>query len=257
MITFDAFGQDDVRRLLSGMEDQIPFAMALTLTSTAKDIQASEQGHLRGQLDRPTSFTVRSVRVKPATKRDLEARIWIRDEASGGTAPLTYLLPQFRGGGRGQKRHEKALQRAGILPSGWFTAPGKDVRLNRFGNITAGTYTKILSQLRASPDPMQNITVRSAKRVRGRYFVKRRGNRAVGIYQRTGKRRTKSILHFVPSVQYTKRLDFEGVADKVIERRMRAHMVDALERTIRTAGHKSARATNPSLLQALSPRAFL
>lgn len=251
MITFEAFGQDEVRRLLRGMEDQIPFAMALTLTRTAKDVQQAEQGHLRGALDRPTSFTVRGIRVKPATKRDLEARIWIRDEATKGTAPLTYLMPQLQGGTRRQKRHEKALQRAGILPRGWYTVPGKDVRLNRFGNVTAGTYTKILSALQASPDPFQNAP---ASR---RYFVKRRGNRAVGIYQRTSKRRTKSILHFVRNVRYRQRLDFQGVATKVIQRRLNQHMIESLQRVIQTARHKSARTTRPSLLQALSPRALL
>jgi hypothetical protein len=256
VIHAERVGQGDIAAMLKGFEDQIPFATVLTLTRTAKDVQQAEKGHLRGVLDRPTRFTLNAIRVKPATKRDMEARIWIRDEADKGTAPIKYLEALVRGGTRGQKRHEKALQRKGILPAGWFTVPGEDMRLNRFGNITAGMYTKILSGLQASSDEFQNSMSKLATR---RYFVMRkpRSRAPLGIYQRTSKRRIKSILHFVPSVTYSPVIEFVPVAEKVIARRLDAHMRNAVEQVIRTAGQRSARTTRAELLGRLDPQAFL
>lgn len=225
-------GVEELRRQLSHMQEQIPFATALALTRTAQDVQRSVRGHMKGTFDNPIAFTLNSIRIKPASKKDLSAFVWIRDEAVKGTPPAKYLLPQAEGSRRNAKRHEKALQYAGILPHSWATVPGRDARLNKAGNISAGTYTKILSQLQASPDPMQNSTSSKPKP----YFVMRKAGRPVGIYQRTSKKRIKSILHFVRELpSYNKELKFQRVADKVIKRRGSQHLADAIARAIETA----------------------
>lgn len=235
-----------LERFFKGMEQQIPKAQALALTKMVQDGRTSLQGHLKGVLDRPTSRTLRGVRYQPAEKNDkpITASLYLVDDAPKGTAPADYLAPLIEGGPRKHKRHEKALHRAGILPRGWFTVPGKDVRLNKHGNITAGTYTKILSELRASPDPMQNVSGsrRSQAKRRG-YFVMRKGTsrpgtgrgEPIGVYQRTGKRTVKSILHFISDTPtYTPRIDLAGPVERAIERRGRQHIFDAMTAAFRS-----------------------
>ena len=238
----------ELENFFRGMEEQIPFASALALTRMAQDVRTSLQGHLRGVLDRPTRRTINSIRYTPADKKDQPpiSSVWIVDEATKGTAPADYLAELITGGARRHKRHEKVLHRAGILPRGWYTVPGKDQRLNRFGNVTAGTYTKILSELRVSTDPMQNITGsrRSQAKRRG-YFVlgssRGRGGNPVGVYQRTSKNRIKSVLHFVPRATYSPRIDLEGPSQQVLQRRGRQHFLDAMATAYRSAQRRQQR----------------
>ena len=240
-ITEDTTSLADIPRALRGMEDQIPFATALALTRMSQDGRRSVQGHLQKRLDRPTKRTISGVRFKPADKKEAQPTsfVWIVDEAPKGSAPADYLAALIEGGRRKHKRHEKALHRAGILPSGWFTVPGKDVNLNKHGNITAGKYTKILSELQASPDPGQNATdsTRSTARRKG-FFVLRKGEsrvsggKPIGVYQRTGKRTLKSILHFVPSVSYTQRIDLDGTVNESLRLRASQHVNNAIDQVI-------------------------
>lgn len=254
------FGDKELNHFLRGFENQIPFATAMALTHLAQDIRQAEKGHLRGALDRPTPYTVNAVRIRPATKRSLEAYIWLLDEAPKGTPPVKYLRPLIAGGQREPKRFERALRRAGVLPASLHTVPGRDARLNRFGNLTAGTYTKILSDLQASPDEFQNAPIRARKQRGGkgkysrRHFVLFRGSHPIGVYQRTGKRTLKSILHFARDTPtYRQQIDFVGVALKVVERRGQQHLRNAIAHALRTAGQRSAPTTNERLLWPLSP----
>ena len=253
----------DIPRALAGMRDQIPFATALSLTRIAQDSRKGVQSHLRRKLDSPTKRTISGVRYKPADKKEKTptAFVWIVDEATKGTAPADYLEALIEGGKRSHKRHEKALHRAGILPSGWYTVPGEDVRLNKHGNITAGTYTKILSELQASPDAFQNATdsARSTGNQRG-YFVVRKGEsrvssgRPIGVYQRTGKRSSsiKSILHFISKApRYEQRLDINGTIDAVIRRRANKRVEEAIDTVIRSEIERRRRRQGKQLESAL------
>lgn len=242
-ISMETLGDRDLEQFLKGFEDQLPFATAMGLTRTAKDVQAAEKGHLRGVLHRPLARTVNSIRVKPATKADLSAYIWITDEAHKGTPPLAYLRAQVAGGQRRPKRFENALRMAGILPAGSYVVPGKDAPLNAAGNLSAGTYNKILTALRASSDPMQNRTDSrrsQRKAAAANYFVMKSAGQPLGIYQRTNRSTIKSILHFVTKAPaYAQRIHFSEVADKVVGRRGMQHMLDAITHAIRTSRRRS------------------
>jgi hypothetical protein len=234
----------DLPRAMRGMEDQIPFATALAMTRMAQDGRRSVQAHLEDKLDNPTKWTIKGVRFTPASKTDTHptSSVWLVDEAPKGTAPADYLSALIKGGRCRHKRHEKALHRAGILPAGWLTVPGQDVRLNKHGNITAGKYTQILSELQASSDPQQNATgsARSTQSRKG-FFVLRKGDRPVGVYQRKGKRTIKSILHFVHDVSYEPTLDIEGTVEEALRLRSNQHVDDAIETAINSATKRQGR----------------
>src|SRR5690606_17275008 len=97
--------------------------------------------------DRPTRITVNSVLYAKATKDRLYADVFIRDEASGGTPPARYLLPEVEGGARRLKPFERLLQAQGVMPAGMFAVPGKGAQLDAFGNVPPSQVNQMLSQL--------------------------------------------------------------------------------------------------------------
>lgn len=208
---------------------QLPFAMALTLTRTAQVMQTAEKIEMKFAFDFPTPFTINSVFVRGATKKKLEAFVFLRDEASKGTPPVRYLAPQVYGGARRVKRFERALRAAGILGEHELAVPGSGARLNKFGNLTGGAISAMLSGVSASPDPQQNKSRRAAgkKPLRGFFSGEMRkkggafgdsGTR--GIWERSSGRKIKPVLIFVPeaSVDYRKRFDFFGIIEQVLDR---------------------------------------
>jgi hypothetical protein len=66
--------KSDVDKALKSMsrlhKKQVPFAVALGLTMTAKKVAKVEQSMMVRKLDRPTPFTIKGVRWERANKKD-------------------------------------------------------------------------------------------------------------------------------------------------------------------------------------------
>lgn len=211
-----------LNRKLTDVENRmLPYAVAGALTKTAQEIRAVMRSSMPAIFDRPTPFTLGSIYITPANKAKLQAQVWIKDFAAKGTPAVKYLAPEVFGGGRNLKRSERALQSAGILPPGMMTVIGQSGPLDAYGNLRGSIYTRMLSQLKANPDPYQNETDRSVarrKRKRGpQYFVAtaKRGGLKPGIYQRGPNRTVIPILLFVRAVQYPQRFKFFDIASRV------------------------------------------
>jgi hypothetical protein len=235
-------------------EDQIPYALARTLTKTAQDVKAAETKALPEQLDRPTRFTMNALFVRPATKSRLEAVVWLKD--TGDAAARKYLSMQIEGGTRAPKRFEQALQRVGLMPKGFVAVPGRDVERDAFGNVPAKLIVQLLSYLSAFSEQgyRANMTdkrksklanvVRSESgslRINGvQYFVSRgrgeyTGARSwmhgkqqhlpAGIWSKTGTHGVdvKPVFLFVPAARYRPRFTFESVAAASINERLIAN----------------------------------
>lgn len=93
-IQVDIQGIEGMRQSLSNIERQLPFATALALTRTAKEVQREEIAHIR------SAFTVRGswlreggkfgVRITPASKKELVAVVesrapWLEEHEGGVT----------------------------------------------------------------------------------------------------------------------------------------------------------------------------
>jgi hypothetical protein len=221
--------------------EQLPFAAALALTTTAQDVKDALVDEMRTVFDRPTRFTLNSLFVEPATKDRMKARVWMKDALPGGGGrPATeWLAPQIYGGGRDQKASEKRLSDKGVLPTGKYIVPGKGLKLDAHGNISRGTMNKILSGLGAQFDRYANSTTsrRSAGNLK-RYFVLKKGNRPIGIAERTGKGKSgmRMVIAFASRPQYSKRFDFFEVAQRVAEDRLAIRFELALARALGTRG---------------------
>lgn len=229
------------------VERQIPFAAARALTQTAKQAQAAVRTHMLEVFDRPTPYTLNSTFVRPATKTRLVARVWLKDESVKAIAPAKYLLPQVEGGGRRLKRSEIALQNAGILPPGWYLVPGKSVKLDGWGNVPRGVIVQIISDLRASPEVgfRANRLTKAQARERGkrfresRYFVVRPGSKAQpGIYRKIESafgRAAQPVFIFTAQPQYTRRLNFYGVVERVVRSNLEDNLAASLSDALKTA----------------------
>ncbi|MGA4815434.1 hypothetical protein ACPA9J_10245 [Pseudomonas aeruginosa] len=66
--------------------------------------------------DRPTPYTLNSLRMVPARKDRLEARVWFKDEADGAQPASVWIAPEVYGGPRRNKPAELQLRAKGILP---------------------------------------------------------------------------------------------------------------------------------------------
>ena len=215
MITATYVGEALAIKALREFADRdLKYAALQTLNQLAFGMRGAWEKRAGERFDRPVPLTRRAALYTKANIDNLTARIFIRDEAFKGTPPSRYLLPQVKGGARRQKPIERRLAAQGLIGANEFVVPGAGVKLNTYGNISAGLYQRILSRLGAQFDRYQNTPRRSPKR-RGSgadYFAlrDRRGRLPRGIYQRfaSGAGSTvKPVLLFVSRAMYRPRYD--------------------------------------------------
>ena len=251
-----------IKELMSKMTDlekkQMPFAMAKALTKTAQQIQAEEVKVMSSSLARPTAYTLKSLYVKPATKKYLTSMVYFKDKSSAGKGnpAANWMHPQVQGGKRNLKRFESALRRIDVLPMGMYVAPGEACLLDSHGNIPGSFIVQILSYFRAFGEQgyRANITdkrkaslKRGSKRNLGyEYFVSkgkgewygRQQHLPAGIYKRVrfaAGSAIKPVMMFVKEPSYKKRFPFIETAQKIIDRNMRNNSNEAMSDAIKTA----------------------
>lgn len=192
----------------------IPYAAAAALTRTAKSAQAAIVAELPRVFSGPTRYTLNSTRIVPATVADLNARVAVKDQVGSGTRPESFMLPGVFGGGRSEKRFERALRYAGILSAGQRAMPGADAPLDASGNLTAAFVRSVLRGL-AKPAPADKSATkrRRAKPRAGTPFVSVNKGVPTGISRREGKS-LKRLLVFTRAPVYRQRLDFAAIAEK-------------------------------------------
>lgn len=240
MIRVTLEGAKKVAEELGKYEKQIPFATALALTRTAQHAKRALEREMGSVFDRPTRWTLNSLRLFPAKKSKLEARVWMKDEAVKSSPATRWLNPEIEGGPREDKASERNLRRRWILPAGKYIAPGKGAKLDRFGNITKGTITKALSGVGGFSESGFSANATGSKRSRRkgnakRYFVIRRGKTPIGIAERTSRAKMHVLLAFVSRPTYRRRLDFYGIGDKVVKRHLADEFRKAMTKAIGSA----------------------
>lgn len=225
-------GLDVLQAKLRGLADsKIKVAAVAALNSAAYVGSQATKAEMRSVFDRPTPWVLGGVRYVKARRDNLEASI---DFDFWGNKQLVtvekVLSAEIFGGQRKHKRHEIALQRAGILPAGMAIVPGPGAALDQYGNLKGGQIVQIMAWFRSFGE--QGYSANSTDKTRARlgrdkrngtkgfaYFALQRPNGKLrpGIYQRFQfghGSAVKAIMYFVPTPSYRKRLDFYGVADK-------------------------------------------
>ena len=115
----------DIKRLTRGLNDtarnQVPFATAKALTAAADLARITVTRQLPSIFDKPTPFTMRGVTIQAATKRNLQARVFVKDKQAA------YLGVQETGGEVRPKAKKPLFMPTDQLPR------------DAYGNLPRGT----------------------------------------------------------------------------------------------------------------------
>lgn len=251
---------DSVRR------QQLPFATALALTRTAKLVESETYATFRSVFDRPTPYTMKSLRTKTATKSDLTAMVFMKDSTIGGknASNLAAILRhEFYGGGRQRKKLEQVLERWNYITSDEFVVPGRASRLDGYGNMSRGQIVQILSQLgikQAGYDSTPTSSKRSKRNVAKAGVIfwswgpsgKKSPviDKATGIaYGYTGGRAShlpkgawirrgntvRPILIVVKAPRYRQRVDLQKIAQETVNKNFDRIFDESLSHALATA----------------------
>ena len=207
------------RQLTAQAQRQLQFAAAQAINALAKDVIDAERKNMATVLDRPTPFTLGSVRRLPATKANLRATVFVMDTAA------KYLEPYEEGGlhtliGRGKT---------------WFN-PKNSTPLNQYGNLTK----RQLDQLRSRPDIyVGTLTFKSGEKIGGVWQRpapkgKRKGMKRGRIAaNNTG--HVKLLVRFGDAIEVKQHLDYQGVARRTVQANFNRRMTEAINRAMATA----------------------
>jgi hypothetical protein len=143
---------------------QIPFATVGAINDSLFDARDAWRNNIASVFQQPTQLTLNAVLYKRATRDNPVGELYLRNEATKGTPPSRYLLPQVRGGAREEKPFEHLLRQAGVLGSDEFVLPARGFTLDAHGNVAGGTIEAILSDLQAHRDTRRNSTAASRKK---------------------------------------------------------------------------------------------
>ncbi len=253
-INVDASGLMRLKANLDISAKQARFAVMRALNQAAYKAAQATAKEMAQVFDRPTQWVLRSVRYVKARRDKLEAQIdfdfWGNKQ---GVTVSHVLRAEIFGGRRRLKRHEVALQRAGILPHGMAIVPGDAARMDKHGNMSPGQIVQIMSWFHSFGEQGYSSNMRDAGRrrlARGNkktgergyaYFVlrKRHGKLLPGVYQRFSfgslGSAVKPVMIFVPIPAYRRRLDFYGVAEKAAVAEFNAQFPRMFEEAMRTA----------------------
>lgn len=253
MLTIEIKGLDRMRADLLNKEKQVNYAAMIAINNVAFKARDAIKTEIRRVFTSPTPWVLGGTRVVKATRASLRAQVdldfWGNKQ---GVAVDRILDAQIHGGVRSNKRHEVALNRAGILPDGMRIIPGDAARLDQHGNMTSGQIVQIMSYFKSFGEQgyQANISDRRKKSLardkkksgaRGfTYFAlqKARGRLMPGVYQRFETAfgsAVKPVMIFVRATSYQKRLDFYGIGQRVADRDLDAEFAKALDHATRTA----------------------
>lgn len=203
-------------------ERDLPFVVSTAINMTMKQVKQDMRDHMAQVFDAPTPFTLNSLQTFPfATKDNPVAVLRFRDFAGKGTPAGKYLAPEIYGGGRRLKSFEKALQNAGLLPQGMYTAPAKPggpnnqgAPLDQYGGIKGSYLNRMVSYLRANRDGTQNRAYGKGRKSKALqwFVVNKEGNGLpLGIYERKAGS-VHMVIKYVQPPQYKVRFKFEQTA---------------------------------------------
>ncbi len=240
----------DLRPLLNRLQNvqrQIPFVIASSLTKTAVKVKPEIRKEMQQVFDRPKPYTLNSIFVQPAKKKDETptARVWLKDDLesalstrqfTGAGLAAEYLWPQIGGGSRNAKRFEIRLRNAGLLPPGWFVVPAKGAKLDRYGDLDLGQLVAVLAKLGTIREATDyGRRKRNTKFANAQYFVSRGERLHRGVWQRLDGRKLIPVYLFVDKVSYRRIFEFDRVAREAALRILPEEFEAAIDAALRIA----------------------
>lgn len=197
----------------------IPYAASTAMTRVANLAAKTDlPDAMRASFDRPTRWTLNSLRVQPATRQTLSARIFVKNEAGNGVPQENYLLPGVEGGARREKGLERSLRYSGLLGAGDRVMPGRQIELDAFGNIPAPLIKSVSLWAKAGAGKTAKAKGKGANKTQAQnprgYFLFGKPGGVRGVAQRSGPIVMPLLIFTQRQPIYRARLDFTGVAEQ-------------------------------------------
>jgi hypothetical protein len=227
-INVDITGLEVTKAYFNGFGRQVAFAASKALNATGNKVADAMPAEIDKAIDKPIPFTRTGVAVlKYADKTKLSTTVGFK------TAQAKYMIWAVDGGIRNPGS-------AGLkLPSA--------IQVNEYGNIPKGAIAKLLAvarkeQTKTGKDKKITKALSSSIKVSNKielfYGTPKSTtgkNWPRGIYKVTDKSLIPLIIFPVSPARYTKRLDFQGIAGRVISKEWPTQFKLALADAIRTA----------------------
>ncbi len=233
---------------------QVPYALSVALNASVEKARVTVRSEMQGVFVQPTQWFLNSLRVKRSSKIDLNAELGFKDKNSVENS-RSMIEPHVYGGARHFKAMEARLFSMGLLPAGFNAVPGGAASLDANGNMSRGQISQLLNVLGTYTEAGYNKAnaATRARLAKGNakknqygfaYFVNpvngagRNKHLMPGVYQRisTGFGSSlKPILVFVKRANYKQRLDFFGIARRVIDKEFPSEFDKAFDQAVRTA----------------------
>jgi hypothetical protein len=181
MIDIKLNGQKEVEAMLAAFPKQAGRVVETAIDHTAREIWVGVKEEMRKVFVAPTAWTMRSPAYEKTRNHNMMARVFYTEPERMADH---YLTPQVEGGPRKFKGFERAL-------GDTMMVPGKGVKLDRYGNVSAGLIRQVLSVLgkaEMTAGYTANKTARSAKKNKKErdyvFLPQRHGRLYPGVYQR-------------------------------------------------------------------------
>jgi len=217
MIELITKGIDTVIKEIKKEQKQITFASAVALTKTAQLSVAELKKRAIKDLDNPTPFTLKGFRFTSATKRNLEARVYI--------APIqaAYMQWQVYGGVR-----PKRAKKGELIPI--------NIPLNKYGNVVGRRGGKI-NKLLARKDTFID-TINGVYGIWQRLYTSKAGRiSAAGNSEKRNEasKKLKLLALLKPTVQYKPKFNFDKIVNGTLEKEFEKEFDKALSNARATA----------------------
>jgi hypothetical protein len=226
---------------------QFRFAVAQAMTDAAKAGDRKIRSDMSRYIDRPTPFTVNSTYVSFANPNRMRAEVGFKQFAAKGTPAGKYLSAMARGGDRSHKRSETILRLAGAIDPDQYITPSKENGWagDPYGNVPRGTYTMMISQLKAFGGSLSYLNASNSKRSQrkraraGQFFMSRSG-RAI-LYRSPGGGRDNTETAFMVLDQapnHERRFPIVKLLNEEVAREYPRLIMSSLQRELARAGFR-------------------
>lgn len=235
-------------------KDQIPFATSYAINKTAQRAQIELSREMVRVFDNPTRYTLNGTFIVPSTVKRLYATIKMKDEGGKRSVPADkFITPNVKGGPRRLKGFERALERSGLLPNGWYAVPTRAAPRDQHGNVPSGVIVQMLAQLQSLQYGNETATSRKRRERKlvkqgltvYRYFAvlpgrERNRHLAPGIYERFNNQIRPVFVYTQRAPRYRPRFDFDAVIQRTYDRTFNQYMTEGFNVALRTRGLKGA-----------------
>jgi hypothetical protein len=224
IMAIEVRGIEDVNRMLASLAD-LPVALRYAKNALIGVVWEAEKVQAMADMDRPKPFTLSQILYDKKETDGGLGRVWVRDpfRSNIGADESTYHGVNILGGTRDRlKASERALQAAGLMPSGHVWVPADGVRLDAHGNIGGSVIQKMVNDLKSGD--------------RSNFFLLGTPPRTLGVFIKVDDS-WHPFLWFNSPRQYSAGFDFYGRADAEIAYHWPRIYEEAMDRALQAAGN--------------------